>query len=103
MSAGGTLPRRRQRLAAIPTVVLLVALTAPIAAVAAAPSLKLSRVIHTNPFAGTSVRLHDGQIGRNALCFEHFDAFVKGFSIVRLRLPRHTRWLAHCDTSTFTG
>src|SRR5207253_7977501 len=61
MSAGRTLPQRRQRLAALPTVVVLIALTAPIAAVAAAPSLQLSRVIHTNPFAGTSVRLHDGE------------------------------------------
>src|SRR5438876_3274794 len=61
MSVGGMPPRRRERLAAGVTVVLLIALTVPSAAVAAAPSLQLSRVIHTNPFTGTSVRLHDGE------------------------------------------
>ena len=35
--------------------------TAPSTAVAAAPSLQLSSVIHTNPFTGTSTRLHDGE------------------------------------------
>ena len=60
MSAGRLLPRRCERLVAVcgrrrdrarhPTAVG-----------AATPSLSFSSVIHTNPFAGTSTRMHDGE------------------------------------------
>jgi hypothetical protein len=57
-----SLSRRRERLAAGVAAVVVIALTAPTTAVgAASPSLSLSSVIHTNPFAGTSVRMHDGE------------------------------------------
>ena len=61
MSAGTMLPRRCERLVAGFAAVVVIALTAPTAAVAATPSLPLSSVIHTNPFAGTSTRMHDGE------------------------------------------
>ena len=62
--SGRRTPRSWERPAAGVAVVLLIALTAPTAPLAAAsPSLQLSSVIHTNPFAGTSTRMQDGEGG----------------------------------------
>ena len=62
MAGRRTSPRRWERLAASVAVVLVIALTAPTAAVAAtSPSLQLSGVIHTSPFAGTSTSMQDGE------------------------------------------
>ena len=59
--SGRRTPRRYARLAAGVAVVCVIALTAPTAAVAAAPSLQLSRTIRTNPFTGTSTRMNDAE------------------------------------------
>jgi len=62
MSGGRTPPRRWERVAAGVAVVFVIALTAPAPARAAtSPSLQLSGVIHTSPFAGTSTRMQDGE------------------------------------------
>ena len=61
MSAGRLLPRRRERLVAGLAAIVVIALGTPTAAGAASPSLSLSSVIHTNPFAGTSTHMHDGE------------------------------------------
>jgi hypothetical protein len=62
MAGRRTPPRRWERFAAGVAVVFVVALTAPSTAVAAtSPTLQLSGVIHTTPFAGTSTRMQDGE------------------------------------------